>query len=145
MTISLKNKKAHFNYQTLQEFDAGIVLFGCEVKSIIKNGVSFSDSYCIIKDGEIFIKNLHISRLSNSDDIDYIPTRDRKLLLTKKEIRKMSLELKNRGLTIVPLLIYTNKTNLIKIKIAIVKGKKKFDKRETIKKRDIERDIRREE
>lgn len=139
--ISVKNRKASYEFELLDEFDAGIVLAGSEVKSIRQGNVSISESYCFLNQGEVFIKNMHIPELKNAA-IQHEPLRHRKLLLTKKEIIKIETKLKNKGLTLVPTFLY-NKKGLIKLKVCLAKGKKLYDKRESIKKKDIERDLKR--
>lgn len=140
--ISVNNRKASFEYELLDEFDAGIVLLGSEVKSIRQGQISISEAYCYINKGEVFVKNMHIPELKNSV-APHEPLRERKLLLTKKEIAKIELKLKNKGLTLVPTFMY-NKKGLIKLKIRLAKGKKLYDKRESIKQKDIERDLKRQ-
>ena len=139
-SVDIQNRKASFEYHFLDTIEAGIVLFGTEVKSIRQNGASISEAYCYISKREMFIKNMHISMLKNIDDNQHDPLRERKLLLSKKEITKLENELKNQGLTVVPVSLYTNKRGLVKIKIALAKGKKLFDKRESIKSKDIKRE-----
>lgn len=141
--VYIKNRKASFDYEFLEEYETGIVLFGPEVKSIINGEVNISDAYCYINGGEVFIKNMHISPLKNASYNNHEPLRERKLLLKRNEINKLSLKLKNKGLTLVPTLLFTTKTGLIKLKINLAKGKKNYDKRESIKERDIERQIQR--
>lgn len=140
--ISVQNRKASFEYELLEEFDAGIMLFGSEIKSIRAGNASISESYCYINNGEVFIKGMHIQNLKDAA-VPHDPIGDRKLLLTKKEINKIIIELKNKGLTLIPTYLY-NKKGLAKIKIRIAKGKKLYDKRESIKKKDVERDTKRE-
>lgn len=139
-SVDIQNRKASFEYHFLDTIEAGIVLFGTEVKSIRQNGASISEAYCYISKREMFIKNMHISMLKNVGDNQHDPLRERKLLLSKKEITKLENELKNQGLTVVPVSLYTNKRGLVKIKIALAKGKKLFDKRESIKSKDIKRE-----
>jgi len=139
--ISIKNRKASFEYELLDYFEVGIILFGSEVKSIRAGNVSISEAYCYVNNNEVFIKNMHIQELKNAA-IQHEPLRERKLLLTKKEINKIVIQLKNKGLTLVPIYLY-NKKGLIKLKISIAKGKKLFDKRNSIKSKDIERDMNR--
>lgn len=141
--ISIKNRKASFEFELLDEFEAGIVLVGSEVKSIRAGNVSITESYCFINNSEVFIKNMHIQELKNAP-VQHEPTRERKLLLTKKEISKIEVQLKNKGLTLVPTYLY-NKKGLIKIKIRLAKGKKNYDKRESIKAKDVARDLKRGE
>jgi len=144
MSTLIKNKKATFNYEILEKFDAGIELFGFEVKSIKNKQGNLEGSHITVRGGEVFLLNVNIPPYQPANTPDnYDPERNRRLLLTKKEIKKlMELEAK-RGLTIVPISMYT-KGNKIKVKIAVVRGKKKFDKREDIKKKDTKRDLDRE-
>ena len=139
----LENKKAHFDYEILEKFEAGIELLGFEVKSIKDGRGKVDGSHITVRGGEVYLVGASISpyQPKNTPE-DYNPERNRRLLLTKKEIMTLSEYEKQRGLTIVPLLVY-NKGSKIKIGIAVARGKKKFDKRETLKKRDTERDIRR--
>lgn len=143
-TISIKNKKASFEFILIEELIAGIVLVGSEVKSIRNGAASFTGSYCYIKDNEIFLKNLHISEYINSSYNQHDPKRERKLLLTKKEIKKLKEKTQEKGLTIVPVKIFINERGLIKVIIALAKGKKLFDKRESLKAKDIKREIKEE-
>jgi SsrA-binding protein len=138
-----ENRKAHFNYEILEKYEAGIVLLGTEVKSVRGGRMSLDGAFVIVRGGEIFLINAHIppSQIKNAPK-DYDRLRNRKFLLTKKEIGELGGSEK-KGLTIVPLSVY-NKNRKIKVEIASVKGKKKFDKRESIKKRDTDREIRRE-
>jgi len=144
MTTFINNRKAHFNYHIEETIEAGIELFGYEVKSI-KNGSGNIDSaFCIVRGGEAFIIGIHIPPYQTSNtDLGYNPDRNRKLLLSKKEIKKLSEKDDIKGLTLIPISLY-NKGPYIKVSIAIARGKKVFDKRETIKKRDLDREIRRE-
>lgn len=139
-----ENRKARFNYEILEKYEAGIELLGVEVKSVRNGQMSLEGAFVIIRGGEAFLINANIPpyQVKNSPK-DYDPLRNRKLLLTKKEIAELSGSEKNKSLTIVPISVY-NKNRKIKMEIALVKGKKKFDKRETLKKRDTEREIRRE-
>ena len=134
--MKIENKKTRFEYTFLETYEAGIVLTGMEVKSIRLGNVSLTDTYCYFKDDELFVKNISIS-LANGE-----PKRERKLLLKKSQLRKLKSKLIN-GLTIVPTKIYFNERNLIKVEIVLAQGKKIHDKRESIKTRDIQRDIQR--
>lgn len=138
------NRKAYFEYTLLEEFTAGIVLIGNEVKSIRKGNVSLTtDSFVYLKDGEVWVKNIKVARYEQSHSAEkHDENRDKKLLLNRKEINKIERLLQDNGTTIVPLSIFIL-NNKIKVKIGVVKGKKLYDKREAIKKRDIERDLRR--
>jgi SsrA-binding protein len=140
--ISIKNRKASFEFELLDEFEVGIVLLGTEVKSIRAGNVSISEAYCYVNRGEVFIKNMHIQELKNAP-VQHEPLRERKLLLTKKEINKIEIQLKNKGLTLVPTYLY-NKKGLLKLKLRLAKGKKLYDKRESIKAKDVERDLKRQ-
>jgi SsrA-binding protein len=139
-----ENRKARFNYEFLEKYETGIELLGTEVKSVRGGQMSLEGAFVIIRGGEAFLINANIPpyQVKNAPK-DYDPLRNRKLLLTKKEITELAGSEKNKSLTIVPISVY-NKNRKIKVEIALVKGKKKFDKRETIKKRDTDREIRRE-
>ena len=138
------NRKAYFEFFVIEEFDAGVVLIGNEVKSIRKGDVTISaDSFIYLKDGEVWTKNVRVAKYKESHVADkHDENRDKKLLLSRREINKIEKLIQDKGNTIVPLSIFTLH-NRIKMKIGVVKGKKLYDKRETIKKRDIERDLRR--
>ncbi len=140
----LTNKQALFNYLPLQKIEAGLVLTGPEVKSVKMKRIDFKGSYITIKDNQAWLVGLHIAPYQPAASVqkNYEPKRQRKLLLTKKEINLIRGQLSNKGLTVVPLRLYTTR-GLVKIELAIVKGKKQFDKKAAIKKRDTERDIRR--
>lgn len=137
------NRKAHFEFHILQEFDAGICLLGSEVKSIRRGDVTISDSFIYLKDGEVWVKGMNVARYRQSHALEqHQENRDKKLLLTKAEISKIEKELQDKGTTLIPLEIFT-KSNKIKVKIAVVKGKKLHDKRQSIKERDIKRELQR--
>ena len=138
--IEIKNRKANFDYEIIETFEAGIVLKGTEIKSIRLGKANLKDSYCIIKNNEIFILNMHISHYDFGNIFNHDETRTRKLLLHKKEIKKLKTNLELNGLTIVPLKLYFKK-NHAKLMIALAKGKHNYDKREAIKKKDQERDL----
>ena len=143
MATLIDNRKAHFNYEMLETYDAGIELLGAEVKSIRAGQAILAGSHVIIRGGEAYIVGMQIPpyQVKNTPD-SYDPLRTRKLLLNKKEIVELDNTDSKKGLTIIPLSLYT-KGQKIKMSIAIARGKKKFDKRETIKKRDTDREIRR--
>ena len=139
----IQNKKAYFNYEILEKMEAGIELLGFEVKSLKKGQGSLEGSHITVRGNEVFVINMNIPPYQPANTPkDYEPTRNRRLLLTKKEIARLGGEENQKGLTIVPLSVY-NEERKLKIEIAVVHGKKKYDKRETIKKRDTEREIRR--
>ena len=137
--LSIRNKKAFFNYEILDSEVAGIVLVGSEVKSVIDGKISFTDSYCDFIDGELWLKNFHISEYEKAA-VQHEPKRDRKLLLTKQQLNKFKRKYQEKGLTIVPLNIFTNPRGLIKMEVALAKGKKLYDKKTSIKEKDIDRD-----
>ena len=141
--ILIDNRKANYNYFLLEEYVAGIVLKGCEIKSIRNRDVNMSDSYCTFVGNELIIKNMHISPYKNSGFAygDYEPKRDRKLLLTKRELRKLQKDVQTKGYTIVPVNLYTNDKGLVKLTIAMAKGKHTNDKSQTIKERDLDREM----
>lgn len=139
MKILLTNKKAYFNYEVKEEYEAGIELKGTEVKSLQKNNASITESYVTFKKGEAYITNMHISPYEEGNIFNVNPTRPRKLLLHRKEITKLMFDVKKESLTIIPLKIYWKK-NKIKVLIGLAKGKKLHDKRESIKERDLKRE-----
>ena len=141
--ILIDNRKANYNYFLLEEYVAGIVLKGCEIKSIRNRDVNMSDSYCTFVGNELIIKNMHISPYKNSGFTykDYDSKRDRKLLLTKRELRKLQKDDQTKGYTIVPVNLYTNDKGLVKLTIAMAKGKHTYDKSQTIKERDLNREM----
>ena len=136
MKIIAANNSANYNYLISNKFDAGIVLTGSEVKSLRINTGSIRGSYIIEQKGELWLSNSFIKKYHNSNDKNYDPSRNRKLLVTKKEFNKISGSIKQGGLTIIPLSLYFSDKGLAKLSCGIAKGKKKIDKRETIKQRD---------
>lgn len=141
--MEIRNKNATFEYFIEDKFDAGMVLTGTEVKALRDGRASFNDSYCLIDNNELYLKGLHISPYEFGSYANHPPVRDRKLLLKRKEINKIMQKLKEKGYTIVPLKIYFNEGGYAKIQIGLGKGKKLYDKRETIKQRESEREIKR--
>jgi len=141
--IYIKNNPATFEFAIEDKLVAGMVLTGSEIKSIRDSRVSFNDSYCLFNDGELFVKNLYISEYKHAGYAQHNPTRERKLLLNKKELKKWFAKIKEKGLTIVPLAIFVNEKGFAKIEIGLGRGKKLHDKRETIKNRDLDRDLKR--
>ncbi|MFA6519983.1 MAG: SsrA-binding protein SmpB [Candidatus Paceibacterota bacterium] len=139
-----ENRKARFNYEFLEKYETGIELLGTEVKSVRGGSMSLEGAFVIVRGGEAFLINANIPPFQPKNaPADYDPLRNRKILLTKKEITELTGNEKNKSLTIVPISVY-NKNRKIKLEIALSKGKKKFDKRENIKKRETDREIRRE-
>ncbi|WP_319268782.1 SsrA-binding protein SmpB [uncultured Draconibacterium sp.] len=139
--ISIKNRKASFNYELIERFVAGIKLVGTEIKSIRNGKVNLTDSYCTLINGEMYVINLHIAEYEMGTINNHIAKRDRKLLLNKKEIEKLDKKVKESGLTIVPTKLFVNDRGLAKLEIALARGKKTYDKRETLKSKDAKRDI----
>jgi len=137
-SINIQNRRAKFEYEFIDSYIAGIVLFGTEVKAIRNGKISFLDSFCIFDKGELILKNVVIDKGSG---YTHEPNRDKKLLLKNKEINKLFKDLKD-GLTIIPYRIFNNERGIIKVEIKLSKGKKLWDKRETIKNRDIKKQIR---
>lgn len=140
--IIARNRKARHDYEILESFEAGISLLGSEVKSLRLGKVNISDSYGTVADGQVFLKNLHISPYAMATVNAHEPLRQRRLLLHKREIRKLARATEERGLTLVPLAVYF-KSGRVKIELAVVRGRKKYDKREALAKRESERDIQR--
>lgn len=136
------NKSARFNYFVIDEYEAGIVLTGTEIKSVRNGSCNIKDSYGIIRKGEVYLLNMFIGQYKEGNLFNHNETRDRKLLLHKKEIKKISKDIEVQGLTIVPLKVYF-KDSKLKVLIGVCRGKKTFDKRETIKERDIKGDVER--
>jgi SsrA-binding protein len=144
MKIISKNKKAYFEYHILEKSVAGMQLQGSEVKSIREGKVSIAEAYCFIQDGELFIKGMHIAEYTEGGKhYNHKPLRDKKLLMKKKEILKLDKSLGEKGLTIMPLEVIITDTGLIKLEIGLAKGKHLYDKRQSIKDKDIKRDMER--
>jgi len=143
MTKEMNNRQAYFNYQIEDKYVAGIVLLGTEVKSIREGKVSFNDYFCLFDKGELWVRALFIASYSHGSANNHIEVHDRKLLLNKRELKKLQTKMKDKGYTIVPLKVFFTDKNLVKIEIGIGRGKKNYDKRETIKGRDVEKEIKR--
>jgi SsrA-binding protein len=141
--MEIKNRQAYFEYYIDDKYVAGIMLTGTEVKSLREGKASFNDSYCIFNKGELWIKSFHISEYSHGTVNNHDPVRERKLLLNKRELKKLEAKIKEKGYTIIPLRLFFNEKNLAKLEIGLGKGKKLHDKRETIKQRDTERELKR--
>lgn len=140
--INIKNKKARFEYELLDTYTAGIALSGTEIKSIRLGKASITESFCEFNDkGELFAINMQIDEYAHGSHYNHKPKAERKLLLQRSELRKLEKEVKTAGLTIIPLNLFINGRGLAKLKIALAKGKKLYDKRETIKDRDNKRDL----
>jgi SsrA-binding protein len=141
--ISIKNRRASFDYSLIETFTAGIVLLGTEIKAIREGKVSLVDSFCYFRNGEVFVRNLNISIYTEGNLYNHEPTRERKLLLNKQELTKLQKKLVDKGLTLIPTLLFTSDSGYAKLEIAVAKGKKMFDKRDDMKAKDIDRDIKR--
>ena len=141
--MEIKNRSASFEYFIEDKFDAGMMLTGTEVKALRDGRVSFNDSYCLLDNGSLYIKGLHISHYEFGSYANHNPTRDRKLLLHKKELLKIAQKIKEKGFTIIPIKIYFNERGFAKIQVGLGKGKKTHDKRESIKQRESDREIKR--
>lgn len=139
--ISIKNRKATFEYELVEKFVAGMKLVGTEIKSIRNGKVNLSDSYCQFFANELFVKNLHIAEYEMGNINNHIAKRDRKLLLNRKELQKLDKKVKESGLTIIPVKLFINENGLAKLEIALARGKKQYDKRESLKTKDAKRDI----
>ncbi|MEO6188743.1 MAG: SsrA-binding protein SmpB [Ginsengibacter sp.] len=141
--MELSNRKAYYEYNIETKYTAGIVLTGTEIKSMRLGKVSFNDSYCYFHRGELFVKNLHISEYSFGTIHNHEPMQERKLLLNKKELQKLENKTKEKGYSIIPLKIFISQNGFAKMEIGLGRGKKIYDKRETIKERESQRDIKR--
>lgn len=142
--IEIKNKKAEYQYFLLDTYTAGLVLTGTEIKSIRDGKANLTDAYCAFIGNELFVKQMHVSEYRFGSYLNHPAKRDRKLLLNRKELRKLQNKIKERGYTIVPTLLFVNPQGYAKLEIALARGKKFFDKRETIKAKDTRRDMERE-
>jgi SsrA-binding protein len=143
MANEWQNRQAYYSYFVEDKYIAGLVLLGTEVKSIRAGKLSFNDAYCFFDKGEVWIRSLYIAEYSLGTFNNHIAVHDRKLLLTKRELKKLTLKLKDKGNTLIPLRIFINDKNLVKVEIGLARGKKLHDKRETIKQKDSEREMKR--
>ena len=139
--ISIKNRKASHEYFFLDTYIAGIQLIGVEIKSIRNGGVNLSEAYCVFQNGELYLKNTHISPYENAGFVKVDPLRDRKLLLNKNELRKLSEGVSRKGLTIVPTKMFINDRGLCKVEVCLCQGKKTYDKRESLKEKDMKKRV----
>ena len=140
-SINILNKRAKFEFEFIEKYTAGIVLAGTEIKSIRLGKASIADSFCEFQNGELFMINSHVEEYSLGTHYNHTAKSERKLLLNKKELKSLNKSVQNKGLTIVPLRLFTNEKGLAKVEIALAKGKKLYDKRETIKDRDNKIDL----
>ncbi len=141
MDIVIKNKKAWHDYEFLEKFTAGIKLTGTEIKSIRLGKAALADSYCLFRDGELFLRGMHIAEYWWGNLNNHDPLRERKLLLTARELKRIERKTKETGLTIIVIKVFINERGLAKAEIAISKGRKEYDKRQTLKRKDAEREL----
>ncbi|HNP68539.1 MAG TPA: SsrA-binding protein SmpB [Aequorivita sp.] len=139
--VKIKNRKARFEYEILDNYTAGIVLRGTEIKAIREGKASIAESFCEFSNGELFVINMTVQEYSHATHYNHSPKSERKLLLNRSELKKLEKEVKNSGLTIIPLLLFTNDKGLAKVDIALCRGKKEYDKREAIKERDSKKQL----
>ena len=142
--VEIKNRRASFEYSFLEKYTAGIMLMGTEIKSIRQGKVNLTDAYCLFLGEGLYIRQMNISKYNEGTHYNHDPLRDRKLLLTKRELRKLQNSLKDVGLTMVPTRMYISERGFAKIEIALAKGKKLYDKRDSIKEKDVKRSMERE-
>ncbi len=139
--INIRNKKASHEYEFIQKYTAGIQLLGTEIKSIRNNQAILSDSFCTFINGELWVRSLHISEYSHGGMSNHLPKRDRKLLLNTRELDKLFKNSSTKGLSIIPIRLFINDRGFAKLEIALAKGKKLYDKREDLRKKDVQREI----
>lgn len=139
--VKIRNKRASWEFFLLEKFIAGIVLTGTEIKSLRSGKASLADAYCFIENGELFVRGMHISEYTFGSYNNHLAKRDRKLLMTARELKKLNIKVKEKSMTIVPVLLFINDRGLAKLEIALAKGKHYFDKRETLKDKDHKREI----
>lgn len=141
--INIQNRKAEFEYFFVERYDAGIVLRGTEIKAIRDGNANLKEAYCFLKNGELFIRKMHISEYKHGSVNNHDPIRVRKLLLTKQELKKIGKKIREKGNTIVPTRLYISERGFAKMEVALAKGKKSYDKRQSIKERDNKRELNR--
>jgi len=144
-SVVIKNKKAQFEYELMQIFTAGIMLTGTEVKSVREGKANLTDSFGFFQNGSVWVKNMHIAEFKQGSHNNHEPKRTRKLLLNKAELRKIESRLKEKGTTLIPVQLYFNERSYAKLDLAVARGKKSYDKRESLKKKDLDREMRRTE
>ena len=141
--VNIKNKKASFEFFLIEKFIAGIVLTGTEIKSLRAGKASINEAYCAFTGNELYVRNMHIAEYDYGTYNNHDPKRERKLLLTARELKKLQSKLNEKGLTLIPTFLFINEKGLAKLEIALAKGKKLYDKRETLKQKDNRRDMER--
>lgn len=139
--VNIRNKRASYEYEFIDKYVAGIMLKGTEIKSIREGKVNLADGYCVFLKDELFVKNIHISPYKQGTHFNHEPTRERKLLLHKRELHKLKQKSEEKGLSIVPIKLFTNVRGLAKLEIALARGKKLYDKRQSIKEKDLKREL----
>lgn len=142
-SINIQNKRASFEFTFIDKYIAGIQLLGTEIKSLREGKANLTDGFCFFNKGELFVKSMHISEYSKGTYNNHEPMRERKLLLNKQELRKLEGKIKEKGLTIIPIRLFINEKGFAKLEIALAKGKKIYDKRESIKKKESDRELKR--
>jgi len=142
-TVNIRNKRASFEFEFIEKFTAGVVLTGTEIKSIREGKVHLQDGFCVFHNQELFLHQVTISPYKQGGHYNHIGDRERKLLLNKRELKKLKSKLEEKGLSIIPIRLYINERGLAKIEIALAKGKKLYDKRDSIKEKDVKRDLQR--
>lgn len=140
-SINIKNRKARYEYELLETFTAGIQLTGTEIKSVRASKANIADSFCALKNGELYVRNLYIAEYEQAGPFNHEPKRERKLLLNRTELNKIEKRLKDQGITVIPLRMFISASGYAKLDIAVAKGKKLFDKREDKKERETKRDL----
>lgn len=140
-TLNILNRKAQYEYHLDLKFTAGIALSGTEVKSIREGNANISDAFCVMEDGELLVRNMHVSEFKQGSYNNHEPLRTRKLLLTKQELRKIGSRIKEKGTAVYPIKLYENERGFLKLDIGVGKGKKAFDKRDDIKQKDMQREL----
>ncbi len=139
--IKIKNKKAEYQFFLIDRYTAGLVLTGSEIKSVREGKASINESFCVFLQNELFIKNMYIAEYTHGSAFNHQPRRDRKLLLTRRELRRLQDKVKEKGLTIIPVLLFIDDKGRAKLEIALAKGKKLYDKREALKEKDLKRQM----
>lgn len=139
--VNIRNKRASYEYEFIDKYVAGIMLKGTEIKSIREGKVNLADGYCVFLKDELFVKNIHISPYKQGTHFNHEPTRERKLLLHKRELHKLKQKSEEKGLAIVPIKLFTNVRGLAKLEIALARGKKLYDKRQSIKEKDLKHEL----
>ncbi len=141
--VNIVNRRASFEYQFLDKYTAGVMLKGTEIKSIREGKVNMQDGYCVFQNGELWVHNMHISTYTEGTHYNHEPMRPRKLLLNKKELKKLENKAEEQGVTIIPIRVFISDRGFAKVEIALARGKKLYDKREDIKAKDVKRDLER--